>query len=271
MKTRFLRPWALWAATAASAGAALLMFALVDAAYGLPSLFYVPLIFASLAGGRRAAIIAAPALTAAYVAALIVGTNASVAEIATVGAIRLAVSLLIGLLIGSNVDYTRELVRAAVGRANRDFLTGLGTRHTLDERWEENRRRAKPFGVVMIDMDELKEINDHAGHAAGDAALKSLAASIRRGVRSHDVMARIGGDEFVVIADLHDPAELETLADRIQRDARSRDVEASFGTAMYPEDGYDLTSVLEIADRRMYDEKLAKQARTPTFSVVRAS
>ena len=260
MKVFLLRPSLLWVATALSFIVALVAVTIAHATtYGLPSLFYVPLVFASMAGGRRAAIVAALALTIVFVAVMIITATAGAAEIATVGVIRLAVSLLIGLPIGASVDYNRQLVDSAVGRANQDFLTGLGTRYALNERWARRPHPEKSFGVVAIDMDGLKRINDQAGHAAGDAALKLLAASIRLGSGSHDLLARLGGDEFVVVADVDGRAQLESLASRIALHANQNSVEASIGIAISPDDGEDLADVIRVADHRMYAHKLSKR------------
>lgn len=260
MKVLFLRPRTLWAATALSSVIILALLTVVDGnGYLFPSLFYVPMLFAAMAGGKRAALIAAPVVTAVYLASLaLTSSGQSARELATIGTIRLAVALSIGILIGASVDHNRQLVQSAIGRANRDFLTGLGTRHALDEEWAD-RRAPRTFGVVMIDMDGLKEINDQAGHAAGDAALQALASSIRSGSRSDDVLARLGGDEFVVVADVTDRAELEGIGTRIAQHAREHGVEASIGVAIAPDDGAELADIIHAADHRMYMTKLDKR------------
>ncbi len=230
VKHTLSRRGVLWAATALACAAAFLPAFFVDVrAFGLPSLFYVPLVLAAMAGGRRAAVAAALALTALFVLALDPGVT-SVAELTTTAAIRLAVSLLIGLLIASQVD-----------------------------------------PVLMIDMDNLKEINDQSGHAAGDAALQALAGSVRRGSRSDDFTARIGGDEFVVITDIDNLPELESLASRIERDANNQDIAVSVGVAISPEDGSELADVMETADTRMYARKRARKAGMATLAVPRPS
>ncbi len=269
MRALFMRPAGLWAATALSCVVSLALLIAVDArAYGLPTLIYVPLILAALAGGKRAGFIAATLLTAAYVTSVaLTSAYASIPELLALGTIRLAVSVMIGFLVGSHVDYNRQLIQSALGRANLDHLTGLGTRHALDERWAKRRRTAsRGFGVVMIDMDGLKVINDTAGHAAGDAALQMLATSIRRGSRSHDLLARLGGDEFVVVAEVDSSSELELLAARIEQNAGERSVEASIGVAFSPHDGEELADLIHVADHRMYAQKFEKRAANASAS-----
>ena len=272
MKHVFLRPDVLWAATAVACATALLPAVFVDVrAFGLPSLFYVPLVLAAMAGGRRGAIAASLVLTAVFVVALEVNPGVtSVAELTSTAAIRLAVSLLIGLLIASQVNHHRQLVHTAVSRADRDFLTGLGSRNALETHWAERERTARRFGVLMIDMDNLKEINDRSGHAAGDAALQALAASVRRGSRSDDFTARIGGDEFVVVTDIDSVPELESLASRIESDANKWDIAVSVGVAISPEDGSDLAGLMDKADNRMYARKRARKAGLVSLAVARS-
>ena len=272
MKHTFLRPDVLWSATAAACAAAFLPAVFVDVrGFGLSSLFYVPLVLAAMAGGRRAVIAAAPALTAMFVVALEASPGAiSLAELTTTAVIRLVVSLLIGLLIASQVDHHRQLVSTAMHLADRDSLTGLGNRNALEKHWAERERSAKPFGVVMIDMDSLKEINDLSGHAVGDAALQALADSVRRGSRSEDFTARIGGDEFVVITDIAGLPELESLARRIELDASDQDIEVSAGIAISPRDGRELADVMETADNRMYMRKRARKAHSVSLAAARS-
>ncbi len=237
----------------------------------MPSLFYVPLVLAAIAGGRRAAVAAALALTAIFVVALTVNPGVtSVVELTTTAVVRLAVSLLIGLLIAAQVDHSRQMVSAALHRADRDFLTGLGNRNALEAVWAERERAARPIGVVMIDMDSLKEVNDQSGHAAGDAALRALAASVQRGSRSDDFMARIGGDEFVVITDIDSLSELESLACRIERDANKQNIAVSVGIAASPQDGRELTDVIQAADSRMYARKRARKAGVVSLAAARS-
>lgn len=97
-----------------------------------------------------------------------------------------------------------------------DTLTGLRNRRALDLAMAETVDRAQPFGVMNIDLDYFKAVNDTLGHAAGDFVLRQVARMLREETRREDTVARVGGDEFVVVyPGLTDPAVLTRIANRI--------------------------------------------------------
>lgn len=131
-----------------------------------------------------------------------------------------------------------------------------------------------PSALIMIDVDGFKAINDQHGHHAGDRALQAVAETLRRQVRSADLCARYGGDEFVVSLACQDRGEAERRARDLQR-AVSRlnltldtgaaiSVAISVGVAVCPDDGATFDELLAAADRRMYENK--QQRRTPPKS-----
>ena len=104
-------------------------------------------------------------------------------------------------------------------RALRDPLTGLPNRTALLQSMERRLRRidaaARPFGVMIVDLDDFKDVNDQLGHAMGDEVIASAAAAIAGTVRADDVVARLGGDEFVVILDSGDPDVMRAAGQRM--------------------------------------------------------
>lgn len=253
----------LGAAVAITIAAVVVAISTSDAgqAYGLASVLYVPVVLAAIAGGQRAALIAAPVVTGCYVVALW-SHGSGPLSLFTTGTVRLGVSLLVGVLIGSAVDRSREDVRVAQRQAAIDPLTGLGNRRALEAAW--SRRRGAPVGVVMLDMDGLKALNDREGHAAGDHAIRALASAIERAVRPGDTIARVGGDEFVILVDVSTTNQLRAVADRISLSAHRAGVEASIGFALVPADANDLSTALADADERMYQLKVERGARRVT-------
>jgi diguanylate cyclase (GGDEF)-like protein/PAS domain S-box-containing protein len=153
--------------------------------------------------------------------------------------------------------------------ADTDDLTGLANRRALlrmlGAALERTRAHGLSVGVLMLDLDGFKAVNDRFGHAAGDAALREVAARLRRSVRERDLVARTGGDEFVVVlADLaapesaaHDAAERveAAFATPLALEGERVHLHAAVGVACYPDDGRDLDQLLIAADRAMYARK----------------
>jgi len=150
-------------------------------------------------------------------------------------------------------------------QATSDALTGLANRalfyDRLGQRASNGRRRQSQFGLLLIDIDGLKAINDRFGHRAGDAVIQETALRIRRIPRKEDTVARLGGDEFgVIIENPSQRADVSSIAERIMMEARlpfrfeglEIPTSASIGLAYYPDDGTGLNSLIDVADRAMY-------------------
>jgi diguanylate cyclase (GGDEF)-like protein len=123
------------------------------------------------------------------------------------------VFVVVGRIVGRREDELRE-------SAARDALTGLANRRVFERRLAGDLREALATGrslaLLVLDVDEFKRLNDVGGHAAGDAALRMLADCLRRSCRSHDLPARFGGDEFVVLLPWTTAAEATTVAHRLR-------------------------------------------------------
>lgn len=148
--------------------------------------------------------------------------------------------------------------------ANTDPLTGLANRRALHDRLLEAlavfKRYETPFALLVLDVDGLKRINDSQGHKAGDRALVAVSLAMRRTLRATDTPARIGGDEFCVLAPNQDAAAAEPLARRIaeavetEADGESG-VGVSIGVVSCPQHGSDIDALLDTADQAMYRAK----------------
>jgi diguanylate cyclase (GGDEF)-like protein len=170
----------------------------------------------------------------------------------------------------------RRLVEAEARQreaANRDPLTGVGNRRSFDRamrrelrlRTQPRGRRsvdASPLALLVIDLDNFKGINDHHGHLAGDAALQVVATRARSMLRSTDTLARIGGDEFAVIAPGAHGEGARQMAEAIRSavsigepDSEAPVASASIGWAVFPEDGADYETLMRRADERMLELK----------------
>lgn len=153
-------------------------------------------------------------------------------------------------------------------RATSDSLTNLANRglffDRLHQRTSTGRRHPIPFGVLVVDMDRLKSINDRYGHRTGDAAIREIALRISRIPRKEDTVARIGGDEFgVLLEQARSREDVEAVAGRMlgeinlpfKFESSVVKLSASIGTAYYPDDGRDMNTLMEVADRSMYAVK----------------
>jgi diguanylate cyclase (GGDEF)-like protein len=156
--------------------------------------------------------------------------------------------------------------------AHQDPLTTLWNRRYADLRLAEEISRAMReggyrFSMVLVDVDNLKRVNDQGGHAAGDEALRWVAAFLRDGLRGHDLCCRIGGDEFLLILPSSGEPECNDLVARIRR--RWRELESTKGTAIavsigcasFPTQGTTVEGLLDVADDGMYADK---RRRDPT-------
>ena len=161
--------------------------------------------------------------------------------------------------------------QAAEARAERlalfDGLTGLPNRHLLADRASQAidiaRRSDEPLAVLFLDLDHFKNVNDTLGHRVGDSLLTQLAARLRGAVREQDTVARMGGDEFVLVLPLTDIAGAAHLATKLmtlasapfQVDGQELMVTPSMGIAMFPTDGDDFEALCKCADAAMYRAK----------------
>ncbi len=157
-------------------------------------------------------------------------------------------------------------------RATHDEMTGLANRALYIDRLRSvlarHHREKRPAGVLMIDMDGLKQLNDTFGHRVGDAAIKEMARRLQACARETDTVARLGGDEFgVILSPVEMPEGGEVIIQRIQKeieppllfDGREFPLRASIGAAAFPDDGADIESLLHTADQRMYRVKGAQR------------
>jgi diguanylate cyclase (GGDEF)-like protein len=156
--------------------------------------------------------------------------------------------------------------------AGRDELTGLANRRTFNDVLERELARAarshEPVSLLLLDLDRLKAINDHFGHAAGDRALRQLAQSAEASVRNGDVVARVGGDEFAVVLPSTSLCEALSIGERIRdhlADAGTRDqpLGLSFGAAVAHSAVDPSEDLLREADRALYRDKLARRSLRP--------
>lgn len=182
---------------------------------------------------------------------------ARLAEVATTALLSVALIFLYGA--------DREGIDRMQEEADRDALTGLLNiraftalaRERLDRTMEHNGRCA----VAILDVDELKELNDTLGHQAGDQILQLVGSAVRASLRPHDLSARYGGDEFVVLLDRCEAGEAQKVCARILRSvvmltlAAGRQTTLSCGISVAPDHGTDLIDLIHHADKQLITVK----------------
>lgn len=181
-------------------------------------------------------------------------------------------------LVCSGVDVTEE--QRAKARleelATTDVLTGLPNRHSIEERITHavTGDEAAPFGLIFLDLDNFKKINDHYGHMTGDVLIAQVASAIAETLDAGDVVARLGGDEFLVMVHSGDQRRVEATAQRILERMKlpfnltRAEVYSgcSIGIAMFPEHGDTREELVRSADTAMYVAKESGRRMYRVFS-----
>jgi diguanylate cyclase (GGDEF)-like protein len=166
------------------------------------------------------------------------------------------------VVLRSQVD---RLVTHLANAAGTDSLTGLSNRREFEESFarelERSTRTGQPLGLAVLDLDWFKEVNDLLGHVAGDRALRQLAAVLRRETRGIDTVARLGGEEFAVLAPEAGESETFRLAERLRRKVKTafadhaKPLTISAGVASFPATGGTSSDLIRAADRALYAAK----------------
>lgn len=242
----------------------LLALVLLDMASGyllaLRFLYLLPIWLATRLGGLRCGLVVV-ALTSIWLAYQDVATE----SFRMAGPLNLALrtsALLVLTLIIAQVEAS---LRRSQILATRDPLTGLSNRLALAEHArraiDRARRARRPLSVVLFDCDRFKQINDTHGHAAGDHVLCLVAQALRATARSTDVIARVGGDEFVAVLPNTSRTGAKVFAERAGSalsELASRagyEVTISAGVGEWSRDGRTLDALIATADREMYRRK----------------
>ncbi|WP_457601387.1 GGDEF domain-containing protein [Hydrogenivirga sp.] len=176
-------------------------------------------------------------------------------------------SFLIGLsLIRLSVWSLKDLEEAAfydplTGAYNRKFIIEY-----INEEFKKARRFKGEFCILLVDLNDFKKVNDTYGHEAGDRALKYVVRELKHTLRDYDLVARWGGDEFLIVLPAEKGTEILEVANRLASDFSVRyediNITLSVGYACFPHDGDTIERLIDVADDRMYhSKKLHKEVR----------
>jgi diguanylate cyclase (GGDEF)-like protein len=177
-------------------------------------------------------------------------------------------ALAMGAHIATLAIESRRLYADLVQRSEMDQLTGAHNRFSLEKHLDamiaSAQSQSTGFGVVYLDLDGFKQVNDAFGHRAGDLYLEQVAARLQSRLRAHDILARVGGDEFAaLISDVNTGTEIDEVIQRLQSSLNEPiaigvhllHAAASFGFAIFPHDGTTIDTLLASADAAMYTVK----------------
>jgi diguanylate cyclase (GGDEF)-like protein len=236
----------------------------------LVNLYLLPIVTAALALGKRAAalVVALVCVCYALVGMLADGLPSLTGQfgIAAVGV--LAPFVLVAFcttLLVDNINTAKTRIRAL---SDRDELTSIYNMRAFARLAEREHdiasRTERAYSILMVDIEHLKIINDTYGHEAGSRAVKLVAEALLRLTRSTDIVARYGGDEFIVMLGGASKEIADEVAQRIRNvvfattlevDVKMVRIKVNVGAASFPDQGNNLQAVMAVADRNMYKDK----------------
>jgi diguanylate cyclase (GGDEF)-like protein len=246
----------------------------------LLNLYLLTIVTSALALGKMVTLLEMGLITACYVFLSDFSRAPSVMSYLGDMTAQLAPMVLVAYittLFSADIHYGLNKARAA---SETDELTGIynmrGFGAIVDREFQQSERYSRPFALMMIDCDNLKEVNDKYGHEGGNKLLRHLVQTVQAKLRNTDVIARYGGDEFVVLLpETNGKGGLE-LSERIRAAVAASQFEiqdaavtstVSVGITSYPDDGGSVVALLEKADKAMYRAKTGGKNRAVGYSV----
>jgi diguanylate cyclase (GGDEF)-like protein len=231
---------------------------------GIGHFYYIAIALAAMAGGAAIGAVAGAVATALYVAGMLINTHVPSHEILTGGTITRGVTFVtIGALIGWFASRNRSMVDELRVLAERDVLTGLPNTRAFEAAITRRLASGRPFAILLADMDALKDFNREEGFAAGNDALRRLADSIANALGPDDDVARVGSDEFAILASVQGSEAAGRVAARLERVLADERSKATLGWAAYPQEGDNALALYRAASERLYARKVMRSYLRP--------
>ena len=251
--------------------AALVLAALIFEAFllyerpglGIGHFYYLAIALAAMGGGVGLGMSAGVIATALYVTGVLINQNVPSNELLTTGSVARGVTFVtIGALIGWFASSHRAMVEELSLLAERDLLTGLPNTRAFESAITRRLTAARPFALLVADMDALKDFNRDEGFTAGNDALRRLADRLATSLGPDDDVARVGSDEFAILSSvtLDGAAQLATRLERLLADDRTK---ATVGWAAFPQEGDNALALYRSASERLYARKVMRSYLRP--------
>ncbi len=227
---------------------------------GIGHFFYLAIALAAFANGPVGGALAGSLATGLYALGVVLNPTMPPTDVLTTStAIRFVTFTAMGALIGWFARSRHVLVERLRAAAERDFLTNLLNARAFESALARRLDAGCSFVLILGDMDGLKQVNDREGHACGNDALRELADALVAQARREDDVARVGGDEFALLAAVTGTQDARGLLRRLETELAAQELKVSFGCAVYPDDGQTALELFHAADARLYDRKLVRQ------------
>ncbi|HEY7706844.1 MAG TPA: GGDEF domain-containing protein [Gaiellaceae bacterium] len=251
---------ALLAAAAASFVVVFVTFLLYERpGLGIAHFFYLSIAMTAVVTGPRIGALAGVAATLLYVAAVVLNPTIPSTDVLTASTvIRCVTFVSIGCLIGYFARRSRMMVEELRILAERDVLTGLPNTRAFEAAITKRLEAGRPFALLLADMDALKELNHESGPSAGNEALCRVADRLSKSLAPEDQVARVGSDEFAVLASCQTLDEASELSARLEWILSSQGTKATFGWAVHPQEGENALAVYRAASERLYARKVMR-------------
>jgi diguanylate cyclase (GGDEF)-like protein len=226
---------------------------------GIGHFYYVPVAMIALASGPAWGALAGICATGCYTLGIVLNPHLPSSDVLTAStSIRFTTFTSMGILVGWYAHSNRELSDRLRVAEERDFLTGLLNTRAFDAALSARAGLGNPFGLILADMDSLREVNDREGHAVGNDLLRRAADILGRKLEYGDQIARVGGDEFAIITSTPGTDAVRALCGRLTAALHEQGLSMSFGWAVCPRDGDSALLLFRAADERLYAQKLIR-------------
>lgn len=223
---------------------------------GLGHFFYLPIALFAAGTGPRLGALGGLVATGLYAVGVIFNPWIPPTELLTFSAaIRLTTFAGTGMLVGWFSSSNRALLERLQILAERDHLTGLPNTRAFEAAIARRFDTGRPFTLLLGDMDNLRDVNERGGHSYGNDELRRLGTALASALSPEDELARVGGDEFAVLATIEGTQEAARFSAQLESVLAAHGLKITFGWAVHPQDGLNALSLYRAADERLYARK----------------